>query len=414
MILVPNRLRLLSGNNFLIILSMLILFSACSKKITAPKPVDLPSPAERDMQKEIVPVKKKTDHSIALLLPFELNSINLKTASRKDVAKADLAIDFYQGFKLALDSLTVKGPNFNVQVFDTQYQETRIVNLAMASSVRSNDLIIGPVFPESIKSFADFAELRGETLQVSPLAASMPSEFNNPGLVTVNNTIDQHGRKIAEFISRNYKPELVNVVLINTQKTDDAKFSSFFKSSLTKLSGGKFRITERPTAIAIESYLNPSKNNLLIIASSDRLFLLPTLDKLYKLLDEGYKIEVFGHPSWIKAKYLSQEKMQALKTRISTSYYVNYKAQNVKNFIARYRDEYGFEPSEYSFKGFDIGYYFGELLEKYGKAYANHLDDSVYQGLHNNFKFSKDPKLGYINNELIMLRYNNFEIQPVK
>lgn len=413
MILVPNRLRLLSGNNFLIILSMLILFSACSKKITAPKPLDIPSPAERDKQKEIVPVKKKTDHSIALLLPFELNSINLKTASRKDVAKADLAIDFYQGFKLALDSLTANGHNFNVQVFDTQIQETRIVNLAMASSVRSNDLIIGPVFPEAIKSFADFAEL-GETLQVSPLAASMPSEFNNPGLVTVNNTIDQHGRKIAEFISRNYKPELVNVVLINTQKTDDAKFSSFLKSSLTKLSGGKFRITERPTAIAIESFLDPSKNNLVIIASSDRLFLLPTLDKLYKLLNEGYKIEVFGHPNWIKAKYLSQEKMQALKTRISTSYYVNYKAQNVKNFIARYRDEYGFEPSEYSFKGFDIGYYFGELLEKYGKAYADHLDDSIYQGLHNNFKFSKDPKLGYINNELIMLRYNNFEIQPVK
>jgi ABC-type branched-subunit amino acid transport system substrate-binding protein len=413
MILVPNRLRLLSGNNFLILLSMLILLSACSKKITAPKPVDIPSPAERDIQKEIVPVKKKIDHSIALLLPFELNSINLKTAVRKDVAKADLAIDFYQGFKLALDSLITNGHNFNLQVFDTQSQETRVVNLAMASSVRSNDLIIGPVFPEAIKTFADFSEL-GETLQVSPLAASMPVEFNNPGLVTVNNTIDQHGQKIAEFIYLNYKPELVNLVLINTQKTEDAKFSSYFKSSLAKMSGGKFRIIERPTAIAIESYLDPAKNNLVIIASADRLFLLPTIDKLYKLVNQKYSIELFGHPNWIKAKYLSQEKMQALKSRISTSYFVNYKAQNVKNFIARYRDEYGIEPSEYSFKGFDIGYYFGGLLEKYGKDYADHLDDGVYQGLHTIFKFSRDPKLGYINRELILLRYNNFELQPVK
>jgi ABC-type branched-subunit amino acid transport system substrate-binding protein len=392
---------------------MLILLSACSKKITAPKPVDIPSPAERDIQKEIVPVKKKIDHSIALLLPFELNSINLKTAVRKDVAKADLAIDFYQGFKLALDSLITNGHNFNLQVFDTQSQETRVVNLAMASSVRSNDLIIGPVFPEAIKTFADFSEL-GETLQVSPLAASMPVEFNNPGLVTVNNTIDQHGQKIAEFIYLNYKPELVNLVLINTQKTEDAKFSSYFKSSLAKMSGGKFRIIERPTAIAIESYLDPAKNNLVIIASADRLFLLPTIDKLYKLVNQKYSIELFGHPNWIKAKYLSQEKMQALKSRIPTSYFVNYKAQNVKNFIARYRDEYGIEPSEYSFKGFDIGYYFGGLLEKYGKDYADHLDDGVYQGLHTIFKFSRDPKLGYINRELILLRYNNFELQPVK
>ena len=288
-----------------------------------------------------------------------------------------------------------------------------MVNLAMANSVRSNDLIIGPVFPDAIKTFADFSEL-GQTLQISPLAASMPAEFNNPGLVTVNNTINQHGQKIAEFIHLNYTPELVNVLLINTQKTEDAKFSSFFKSSLTKMSGGKFRIIERPTAIAIESYLDPSKINLVIISSADRLFLLPVIDKLYKLVNQRYKIELFGHPSWIKASYLSQEKMQALKSRISTSYFVNYKAQNVKNFIARYRDEYSIEPSEYSFKGFDIGYYFGGLLEKYGKDYANHLEDNNYQGLHTVFKFSKDPKFGYINNELILLRYTNFELQPVK
>jgi ABC-type branched-subunit amino acid transport system substrate-binding protein len=408
MILVPNRLQLLSGNNFVILLSMLIFLSACSKKITAPKPVEITSPVEREKQKEIVPVKKQTNHSIALLLPFELNSINLKTAGRKDIAKADLAIDFYQGFKLALDSLIINGHHFNLQVFDTQSQETRVVNLAMASSVRSNDLIIGPVFPDAIKTFADFSEL-GQTLQISPLAASIPAEFNNPRLVTVTNTINQHGQKIAEFIHLNYKPEL-----INTQKTEDAKFSSFFKSSLAKISGGKFRIIERPTAIAIESYLDPTKVNLLIIASADRIFLLPTIDKLYKLLNQRYKIELFGHPNWIKAKYLSQEKMQALTTRISTSYFVNYKAQNVKNFIARYRDEYSFEPSEYSFKGFDIGYYFGGLLEKYGKDYADHLQDSVYQGLHTVFKFSKDPKFGYINDELILLRYTNFELQPVK
>lgn len=413
MILVPNRLRLLSGNNFVILLSMLIFLSACSKKITAPKPVEILLPVERDQQKEIVPVKKKTNHSIALLLPFELNSINLKTAGRKDLAKADLAIDFYQGFKLALDSLISNADHFNLQVFDTQSQETRVVNLAMASSVRSNDLIIGPVFPDAIKTFADFSEL-GHTLQISPLAASMPAEFNNPGLVTVNNTINQHGQKIAEFIHLNYKPELVNVVLINTQKTEDAKFSSFFKSSLAKMSGGKFRIIERPTAIAIESYLDPAKINLVIIASTDRLFLLPAIDKLYKLVNQRYTIELFGHPNWIKANYLSQEKMQALKSRISTSYFVNYKAQNVKNFIARYRDEYSIEPSEYSFKGFDIGYYFGGLLQKYGKDYADHLEDNNYQGLHTVFKFYKDPKLGYINTELLLLRYTNFELQPVK
>jgi ABC-type branched-subunit amino acid transport system substrate-binding protein len=413
MILVPNRLQLLSGNNSVLILCMLIFLSACSKKITAPKPVDIPSPSELEKQKEIVPLK--TDHSIALLLPFDLNTINLKTATSKNIEKASIAIDFYQGFKLALDSLTARGHNFNLSVFDTQNLETRVVNLALANSVRSNDLIVGPIYPDAIKTFGEFADLGDKKLQISPLAASIPTDFNNPSLVTVNNTIDQHARKIAEFISSNYQAELVNIVLINTQKSDDAKFSNHFKINLSNISGDKFQITERATVIALEKYLVPTKNNLVIVTSSDRLFVMPTIDKLYNLVTkQKFKIEVFGHPNWLKANYLNQEKMQTLNSRISASFHVNYKSQSVKNFIARYRDEYGFEPSEYSFKGFDIGYYFGGLLEKYGNDYAKHLKEGVYRGLHTSFKFSKDPKTGYMNTELMMLRYRNFELQPEK
>lgn len=413
MILVPSPLRLLSGSNSIFILCLLILLSACSPKVVPVKTAEKPAPSKKEKPKVVEPVKKNLDHSIVLLLPFELNTIDVKKATRKDISKAELAIDFYQGFKLALDSLSVNGHNYNLQVFDTQDQETRVVNLARASSVRSNDLIIGPVFPEGISTFSEFTELN-ETLQVSPLAAAMPSEFKNPNLLTVNNTINQHGWKIADFIVRNYKSDQVNIVLINTQKTEDAKFALPLKRYLNELSDGRFRITERPNAISIETYLNPSKNNLVLITSTDRPFLQPTIDKLSKLRTEKYRIEVFGHPNWIKADFLNSGKMQDLSTRISSSYFVNYKADNVKHFISRYRDEYGFEPSEFAFKGFDIGYYFGEMLEKYGKAYAGHLDDKIYKGLHNNFRFSKDPDLGYMNKELMILKYQNFELQPIK
>ena len=413
MILVPNRLQLLSGNNTLCILCLLVFLSACSPKVVPVKRSEKKAPPAKDKPRVAEPVKKDMDHSIALLLPFELNTIKIETATRKDISKADLAIDFYQGFKLALDSLSDNGHNYKLQVFDTQDQETRVVNLARANSVRNNDLIVGPVFPDGISTFTEFSEL-GTSLLVSPLAAAIPSQFNNPNLVTVNNTIDQHGWKVADFITRNYKPEQVNIILINTQKTDDEKFSAPIRRYFKELSGSKFFITERPNSIGLETYLSPAKNNLILISSSDRIFLLPTINRLYTLSKEKYKIEVFGHPNWIKTKFLDVEKMQALNTRITASYFVNYKARNVKNFVSRYRDEYGFEPSEFAFEGFDIGYYFGRLLERYGKAYPNHLDDDTYLGLHNNFRFSKDPKVGYLNTELIILKYQGFELKPVK
>ena len=413
MILVPNHLQRLSGNNYLIIICMLIFFSACSKKVILTKPPEKTVAVEPVIPKVEEPVKKNIDHSVGLLLPFQLNILNLKTSKKSDLSKADLAIDFYQGFKLGLDSISAGGHNYNLHVFDTRNQETQIVNLAMSESVKNSDLIVGPIFPDGIKTFSEFSDL-GKVLQVSPLAASMPSEFNYPELVTINNSIDQHGRKIAEFISSQYKPDLVQVILINTQKTEDARFSNYIKRYLNEISGSKFRIIERSNAIGIESFLNSTKNNLILITSSDKTFLLPAIDKLYKLKNQKYRIELFGHPNWMKARYLNPEKMQALNTRISASYFVNYKAQNVKNFVARYRDEFGREPSEYSFKGFDTAYYFGSLLEKYDKQYADFLIKEIYTGLHNEFRFVKDPKLGYRNTALMLLRFQNFELQPVK
>lgn len=416
MILVPNRLQLLNGNRGLAVIAGLLLFlTACSPKVAPVKPEPEARTPEVEKKEEKKPVVRERDHSIALLLPFELDNINPRTAGQKEIDRSAFAIDFYQGFKLALDSLAAKsGHNYKLQVLDTRDQEARVVSLARMASVRQNDLFVGPVFPSDIRLFSGSSDPDSAILQVSPLAASPPSDFKYPYLVTVNNSIDQHSRKIADFISRKYRPEMVNIILVNTRKTEDEKFAAPLRKYLDELGKGKFPVTERPNAIGLQTYIKAGKNNLVIITSSDRAFILPTLDRLQKIRGEGYELEVFGHPNWIKAGFLDGSKMQELKTKLSASYFVNYKAENVKRFVARYRREYSFEPSEYSFKGFDTGYFFGHLLEKHGKAYVKHLVNEKYKGLHNSFHFYHDPELGYINDELMILTYRSLELQPVE
>ena len=414
MILAPSRLQRLSGSRCLIILCFLTVLSACSKRIVPAKPADIEVPPVSQKPDKVGPVKKNIDHSIALLLPFNLNTINLETASAKEISKADLAVDFYQGFKLALDSLSSEGQNYRLQVLDTQNQEARVVNLARAASVMENEIIVGPIFPEAISSFLEFFEKDPSKLIVSPLAASMPAQFKNSNLVTINNNVDQHGWKVADYIHRNYKPEMVNIVLVNTRKTDDEKFAAPLRKYITELSNGKFKIIERANAIGLQTYLSTSKTNLVILTSSDRMLLIPIIDKLHQLIAVNYRVELFGHPNWVKTTFLEGTKMQALKTKVSSSYFVDYKSTEVKHFVARYRDEFGFEPSEFSFKGFDIGYFIASLLRKYGKDYASHITDEKYNGLHNDFRFTKDPLSGYINTALMMLDYRALELQPIK
>ncbi|MGB4398979.1 MAG: ABC transporter substrate-binding protein [Daejeonella sp.] len=414
MILVPSRLLRSNGSRCLLILSLLVAVSGCSKRIIPAKTGTVKTPPVVKPREEVPPVKRDIDHSIALLLPFELNTIDLRTAGTDEIRKSHLAVDFYLGFKLALDSLSRNGHNYRLQVLDTQDQEARIVNLAAAASVKENEIIVGPIFPDAIGAFSDFFEKSATKLIVSPLAASMPSQFDNPNLVTVNNSVDQHGWKIAEYITKNYKPEQVNIVLINTKKSDDEKFAAPIRKFIAELSNGKFAIVERPNGINLQSYLSTSKNNLVILSSDDRMFIVPIIDRLSKLSNENYRVELFGHPNWVKADFLDGSKMQTLKTKLSSSYFVNYKTDKVRHFIARYRDEYGFEPSEYSFKGFDIGYYFGSMLQKYGKNYAGHLTQESYTGLHNSFRFTKEARSGYRNTELMMLTYRALELQMIK
>ena len=409
MILVPNRRQLLSGNKGLLFI-LLVVLGACSKRTA---PVVSAPPTEKPVKE--TPVKKEEPkaivvHSMALILPFHLDRINPRTADLKEIQKADLAIEFYQGVKLALDSLSSEGSNYKLQVFDSQENELQVVNLARARSVMNNDLIIGPIFPEPIKTFGEFADLRNK-LQVSPLAASDPGQFNNTRLVSLTNSIDQHGWKIADFINRSYKPANVNVLLINTQSSDDEKFATPVKSFLRQLSNNGFVINERPNSIGLEDHLSTNKVNLVIIAPFNRDFVLPTIDRLYKVSREGTKIEVFGHPNWAKVEFLNAEKMQWLNTRISSSYFINYKSPGVKKFISKYRTAYGMEPTEYAFKGFDTGYFFGKLLSRYGKQYADHITDADFTGMHNSFRFVKDEKSGFLNTELMILRYQGFELQ---
>jgi hypothetical protein len=146
MILVPNLRPLLSGSRFVFLIFALVIAS-CSKKTVPVTKVPPPSKAPVKAAPAKEPAKKLDIHSVALLLPFHLDEISFRTADLKEIRKADLAIDFYQGFKLALDSLTREGFNYKLQIFDSQEGELHMVNLARARSVLNNELIIGPVFP---------------------------------------------------------------------------------------------------------------------------------------------------------------------------------------------------------------------------------------------------------------------------
>ncbi|OWK68761.1 ABC transporter substrate-binding protein [Pedobacter sp. AJM] len=394
---------------FLMLLAMI--FVACSPKVRTTKK-DTAKPKEKEKQEEKKPAKKFTQASVSLLVPFKLDELNLKTATKADIEKFAMPIDFYQGFKLGLDSAAASGLNFKLNAFDTQDDNAHISVLYKNERFQQSNLIIGPVFPDGLKHISAYSKENDATI-VSPLAATNPAEFNNPNLVSIVNNIELHGQRIATYIVKNFNPSNTIVVIINPKKTDDEAFAAPVRDYLK--TNGKFVVQEYASVFTFETKMQKGKHYAVVVTSSDRAFVQPTIDKLYKLKNlasGGYVINLFGHPNWVKQNYPT-DKIQALNTIISSSYKIDYKNTAVIGFIKKYRYRYGFEPGEYAFKGFDVGYYFGKLLSNHGEDYREYLTKDKYKGLHNTFSFIHDEKLGYINTSLMLLKYKNFALEIV-
>ena len=410
MISAQNHQLRLSGNKYYLIVLVSVLFAYCSPKVvkTVQKQSEPSKKTEETVQK---PVAKFSEATISLLVPFKINGLNLKTATKAEVEKSAMAIDFYQGFKLGLDSAAASGLNFKLKVFDTGDNTAKLETVIQNGSLDNSNLIVGPVYPDGLKHIRNFILSKNITL-VNPLAATNPKELNNPNMITIVNNIDLHAEKIGEYIVKHNDPVKTVIVLINPKGNDDELMAvpirKFFDNP--KYS---FFFQEFASVFTMDTRMIKNKKYVIILSSSEKKFVTATIDKLIKMKNAGLSVDLYGHPDWTKQSY-SADKLQALNTIVSSSYKVDYARKDVSAFIRKYRLNYRFEPGEYSYKGFDIGFYFANLMATHGKNYMQFLTKDKYRGLHNSFSFTYDPKMGYLNTSLMLLKYQNFALNVVE
>ncbi len=393
---------------------LVLLVWSCSPKINKPlKPIDNDN-LEQGQKSNTPPTKPAFEKArIALLLPFKLHQNNFKTATKAQLDRLDIALDYYQGFLMGLDSSRNLGLNIDLYVHDTQDQAAKIKAIQEQAEVKNAQVIVGPIFPEEIKLFTSFSAQHKVPI-ISPLAASNPKEYKNPHLISMVNHLGIHAQNIAKYITRHYNAESEVVVLINPGKEDDKAYAQAFKDYLqTKMP--QMLIQEYSSIQAFETRMVKGKDYAVFMASEDRSFVSANLDKLQriaKLKAEDFSIQVFGHPNWVRQNYPIQT-LQSLKTVITSAYHVDYKDSEVKEFIKNYRSQFNFEPSEYSFKGYDLGVLLGELMLRYGEDFIYYLANYPFQGIQQHYNFRFEPALGYYNEDLILLQYKHLSLEMV-
>ncbi len=425
---VRNRPQQLSGSKAILFLSVLFLTAACSPKI---RPV-ASTPAKTDEQinhekaeaekaaEAAKPVTEKPKEvkvnrtpSIALLLPFNLDHVDLSNnTSTKNLLKTNIAVDFYEGFKLALDSLSGSGQNYKLTVFDTKDEVSQAQKLSQTAAIRNSDLIVGPIFPAGVQAFS--ANINGlQKPLVSPLSAASPAGYNNANLITLTPPLEFHAWRVAKYIQENIRPK--TVYILRSGFTEENKYILPFKKSIDSLGHKRIKVVDvtisKGDFTALLPALSKTSENVFVIPSTNRSFLSVTLQALGKLADT-YPVQLFGHPNWSKATFLQPELLEKMHTCITSAAQIDYKSAETINLIRNFRKVYHTEPSEYALKGFDTAMYFAKLSADPGfdfKQLQNAPADAQ-----NQYQFIQKKGYGWINTDVKLLQYDDYTLKPVQ
>lgn len=426
---VLNHLQLLNGSSklrnktLLYGLTLLLGLASCSPKSRVLRSPNYPGAntsqgntegdlSDKDNQgaKEDKVVELDASRTIALLLPLKLDVIANNKIEKEDVNRSSLALDFYQGFQMGLNEISSEKNPFKLKVIDSKDDVNFNKQLASSDDVLNSGLFVGPIYPVEIKAFSENL-IDKDKLVINPLAASSASEFNQPNLVSITPSIEIHRNSLASKVASDFSNGDV-IIVYNTSDDVSEQFLDGI-SELIKSYNTDVKIVLASSLEEISANLTSYGNNLIVSGTTQRIrinTLIQTL--LHKNVEENYSFTLYGHPLWERFDFSIYSNLQQLNIIITSESLLNTLSSSIMNFNKLYKAQYGVNPSDQSYKGYDIAKYFGGLINKYGlENLKSKILEVDFTGIYNTYKFDYNENWGFINGSVSLKEFKNGSFQ---
>lgn len=363
--------------------------------------------------------EKKPEYNVAFFLPFhaaDANSLDLDKLIKGDIQfsnKTSVALQFYEGALLAIDS--IKKLHFNAKVFVYDIDDTDSLNTATILNkpeLKEMDLMIGPLYGSSFIPFSKFAK-ENQIPIVSPFTQVNKILFNNPYVCKVAPSVTLQIEQMARFVVDTFQTQ--NIILINNGNSKELPFYNAFKTTANKA------LIEKGHPVAdsikevfglggIQNAISSTKVNVVILPSNNQSYVTEFISKL-NVMKEKYNIVLFGLQNWNNFDNLDIEYLNNLSLHLPSGNFVDYDNAQTKQFIKNFRDAYKAEPDNYSYQGFDITYYFLSNLQKNGTGFLKTLSEQQQKCIETNFNFVQFPTdSGFENKYVYILKYQDYKL----
>ena len=354
---------------------------------------------------------KKPVYKIALMLPLYLAGVDQIDASNPDpkifeTSKSFQFLPFYEGFRIALDSLEKLGVKVKLYVYDVDKDTIKTRQLLKKPEMKSMDLIFGLLYQSNFQIVAAFAKKNKINL-VNPISERSELIAANPFVFKVQPPKKEQIEQLAAYMAANFNDGQV-LILRNGQYSDHDAPDRLKKACQDR--NMKVQIVEGQEA-AIGRY-SKDKPNYLVVFSDNQEYTLDLLRSVYKLRNE-YNLTIIGLPNWPDMDGLENEYLVALKVHMMARSFIDYDNPAVKKFVREYQEIYKTDPELLAFQGYDQAFCFISAINTYGTNIGRCIGELKINSLVTRFEFIHTKDNGFENRHWMMYRYENYKMVTI-
>jgi hypothetical protein len=359
---------------------------------------------------------QKSSYNVAVLFPFQLNEIDAKISKRSN----QYVLDFYEGIRIAVDSLKAKGVKVTIYTYDTEKDLSIINSIVSLPEMKSMDMIIGPVFPVQIPVVTEFCK-KNNIVNISPFSANSKIIENNEFSFLFQPTLElQAGaasRYAAEYFKRdsayifNYTPPKhiprykekefqegkKKVIIFYGSELKDSLLASHHKDSCiaNALEVIHFEKITRDRVGLLRTILGDTlklgRSNHVFASTSDEV----VAANIMSLMEISRQTTpLITRSDWLSFNLISFEQFEKRNVFFIHADYYDYNNPAYRIFKTTWLARTHIYPSIYSMQGFELMMFFGQALGEYGTYFKNNLDaigftrGIIFQGFDYRYSYS--------------------------
>ncbi|MBI4945847.1 MAG: ABC transporter substrate-binding protein [Bacteroidetes bacterium] len=365
-------------------------------------------------------MKNEADLHVALFLPLSLNSIDeintdkIAMGDEKISEDVKAGIEFYEGAKMAFDSLRREGFKGYLHVYDYNLDSAGFEKLLKNSELKEMDLIIGPLHGKKFEAVEKFSKEHNISI-IAPFLTNNNILLGNPNASKVTPSYVTQADALAQYVSENFSGQ--NIILFNSANPKDKPYLNTFKRVANPiLQKSNADTVKEITFTTLQDFTRKTKPNIVVIPSSNQSFVTEAVNKLFLDKQENQdSIIVFGMNNFQDIESLDFGYLNALHVYVASCSFVDYNNAQTQKFILKYRKEFKGEPTSHVFSGFDIALYYLSALRKYGHYLNKKLPELKQKGIQTEFNFYQaDSENGYENKGVGIMKFENYSYTRVK